>query len=455
MGICDSNNNSNYHNIQNEKPSINSQKSGRINEKVLDSSQMTSIEKELYSVFPSICKIEIPNGKATGFLIKLNKGNKDFFCLLTNEHVIQNTMIESNEQITIYYNTESKHITIKLDPLERYINYNKDFDVTILEILPEDKINKDYFLLPYTDSDYLLVYRNICIPQFPRGEFSFSKGNIIKLDGNELTHTASTDQGSSGSPILLENTNIVVGIHKQGNKNKNIQENYGTLLSPIIVFLQKDNNRKQEKNKYFWENGEYYIGPILKGLPNGKGKKYFKDGRIFEGDFVYGKRVGNGKINNKNGEYYIGQYSNDIANGKGKYFINGRLMFEGDYVKGKREGNGTYIYENGEYYIGQWKNDNKNGKGKRFYKNGKIMYDGDFLNNYAHGKGKYYDENGNLLYDGEYVKDKREGLGKYIWEDGTYYFGQWSNNCRHGEGKIFSKDGEILQKGEFFNDEII
>ena len=43
----------------------------------------------------------------------------------------------------------------------------------------------------------------------------------------------STDAGSSGSPIFLENKIEVIGIHKQGGK----RENYGDLIYPILNIL--------------------------------------------------------------------------------------------------------------------------------------------------------------------------------------------------------------------------
>ena len=39
-----------------------------------------------------------------GFFIKLYKGNKPLFCLMTNEHVINEEMIKKNSGIIIYYN---------------------------------------------------------------------------------------------------------------------------------------------------------------------------------------------------------------------------------------------------------------------------------------------------------------------------------------------------------------
>jgi len=50
---------------------------------------------------------------------------------------------------------------------------------------------------------------------------------------------------------------------------------------------------------------------------NGKGKEYYDDKLIFEGEY-------------KNGE----------RNGKGKEYYDNKLLFEGEYLKGERNGEG-------------------------------------------------------------------------------------------------------------------
>ena len=47
-----------------------------------------------------------------------------------------------------------------------------------------------------------------------------AKGKIKSINKYEFTHLANTEQGSSGSPIFLENSIHVIGIHKEGNIKK-------------------------------------------------------------------------------------------------------------------------------------------------------------------------------------------------------------------------------------------
>ena len=145
------------------------------------------------------------------------KEEKGLLCLMTNEHIIKKEMIESMESIDVKYDYEKKWIKIKLDKIKRYIIYDKEIDISLVEIISEDKIKEKYFLLPnLNDKDY--IGKEIYIPQFPGGKnLSFSEGVIKDINENELIYDASTKPGSSGSPILFKNSTEIIGIHKQGN----------------------------------------------------------------------------------------------------------------------------------------------------------------------------------------------------------------------------------------------
>ena len=82
------------------------------------------------------------------------------------------------------------------------------------------------------------INQKIYIPQYPEGnKLSVSEGKIIKInDSNELVYDASTEDGSSGSPIFLKNTTEVIGIHKEGNTHTR-KENYGTLITVKLVLI--------------------------------------------------------------------------------------------------------------------------------------------------------------------------------------------------------------------------
>ena len=283
---------------------------------------------------------------------------------------------------------------------KRYIKsfIDIDLDITVVEILDEDNISKEYFLYPQFESliNIGLINSMIYIPQYAGGKKLVNARGIIKeINKYEFTHLVNTEKGSSGSPIFLENSIFVIGIHKQGNKT----ENYGDFIYPVIELIRNDiyekrNNGKYINGKYIYEDDKYYIGEYKDNIPNGKGIKYYLNGNIqYEGNFINGKFEGNGKGIWENGEYYIGEWKNGLSHGKGtEYYSNGNIQYEGDFINGKFEGNGKYYYENGEHYDGEWKNNLKHGKGKLYYKNGNIKYEGDFIN----GNYEIYRKNCNI-----------------------------------------------------------
>ena len=110
-------------------------------------------------------------------------------------------------KISLFFDSDAETREIILDLSERYI---KDFtsvgiDAIVIEILPKEDIPKEYFLL--TDLNYLynsnkLINKEIAILQFPEGKSCHSFGKILDIKNNNLFHSASTKDGSSGSPIF-------------------------------------------------------------------------------------------------------------------------------------------------------------------------------------------------------------------------------------------------------------
>ena len=87
-----------------------------------------------------------------------------------------------------------------------------------------------------------LLGKDIAILQYPKDKFGYSYGKIVELDElakNEFSHSAETSKGSSGSPIFLKDTTIVIGVHKQkdigGGDNSC---GYGEFISPIFRYLK-------------------------------------------------------------------------------------------------------------------------------------------------------------------------------------------------------------------------
>ena len=212
-------------------------------ENIINGQLPIEIDPYAANISKSLCFIKTQNTSGSGFLIKLFKGTQDFFCLMTCEHVIKREMVNQRKTIKFYYDSlNAKLKEIVLNPNERLIkdfrNLNEikySIDAIVIEILPEDNIPKEFFLLPDIKSIYNfnnLENEKIAIIQYPKGKLSYAYGKIKQIykDRYEFSHLASTNDGSSGSPIFLKDSIQVIGIHRGGDINKT--ENYGEFIGP-------------------------------------------------------------------------------------------------------------------------------------------------------------------------------------------------------------------------------
>ena len=208
-------------------------------------------------VMKSICKIIIKginknNIYGTGFFMKISNSLK---FLITNYHVICPNVINQNIEVEIWDQKK-----MKLNISNRYIKYfEKPKDITIIKIKDTDSIYNDIEFLGY-DSNYINgynIYKNndIFTVQYPLGKDAvIASGIIVDIDGYEFDHNISTDEGSSGCPIILLNNNInliqVIGIHKSGSYDENI--NSGTFIGELINYINNNINivnKPEEKNE--------------------------------------------------------------------------------------------------------------------------------------------------------------------------------------------------------------
>ena len=291
-------------------------KSEIVNEALINNNMIPM--DNVYDICKATIKIELKNFvKASGFFLKFERNNKDLYCIMTNQHVIEPNIIRNKEEILIIYENEKKNFTIKLDKKERIIecfddNDSLQIDATIIEIIEKDNIDDSYFLSPnldYIEINKSLINKDIQILQYPKGKIlSLAMGIITEISSENdymFLHNADTLSGSSGSPIVLKGEKTVIAIHTGTMKDK--KENVGFFIGIIIDIM-----RMYKKN--------------------GEGKEYYKDGKIkFEGNFLDDKYDGEGKFYDENGEIYIGQFKNGKKNGNFCIIKDNELIKEGEF----------------------------------------------------------------------------------------------------------------------------
>ena len=211
----------------------------------------------------TIVRIENENIISTGFFIKINIQEINHNFLLTCAHSISQEDINSKKIISIYYGKKGKEIDkkIELDKNKRFIKcfFDDNIDATIIEILPEDDIPKDKYLYPdlnYANGFdiYIEEKTTLYTSGYPyigkyKGEKHYSGGEVtgiryINENNYYFFHNCSTKEGSSGSPLINDNKQVI-GIHYGCNKKKTM--NYGVFVGAIIDILN-NKNKKNETN---------------------------------------------------------------------------------------------------------------------------------------------------------------------------------------------------------------
>ena len=221
-----------------------------------------------------ICKINNSKGKGAGFFCYITNPknqNEKFPVLITNNHVIDEQIIKGSKSIQLILNDDdSKKIDIDLKDRKIYTSDENIYDTTIIEIKPKnDKLNENNFLelaKNIFEDNINLINEDIYIIQNLKYNFNLQRaavsyGKIIEIkEDNEkigeeynIFHLCSTEEGSSGSPILNLSHNKVIGIHSKRHKKYNA--NLGILLQyPIKEYLNNINlisNKKHNSQSDF------------------------------------------------------------------------------------------------------------------------------------------------------------------------------------------------------------
>ena len=202
-----------------------------------------------------ICKLKINKTNGTGFFCQIPYDNNTMNVLMTNYHVLDENYFKEKDELNLFINDE-KDVKILDLKIQRKKYFNKDYDTTIIELKENDNIN-NYLELDDNlfKKEFKAFYSDISIYvlQYPLGNnAAVSYGLSSEINNYDIKHICSTEQGSSGSPILNLSNNKVIGIHKQGAKRFNY--NMGTCLKfPLNDFMGKENlefkNIKQENQE--------------------------------------------------------------------------------------------------------------------------------------------------------------------------------------------------------------
>ena len=133
-------------------------------------------------------------------------------------------------------------------------------------------------------------------------------------------------------------------------------------------------------------DGNIYTGTLLNGKRHGYGTLYIQEGGKYEGNWENGLYQGTGTLILADGNIYVGDFSKGFIHGQGTMFYPDGSYYKGSHFYGVRQGFGLYFVNNDNKYEGYWENGLRNGKGKAYidgkYKKG-IFENNQFIKSLA------------------------------------------------------------------------
>ncbi|XP_063488128.1 MORN repeat-containing protein 1 isoform X1 [Symphalangus syndactylus] len=178
---------------------------------------------------------------------------------------------------------------------------------------------------------------------------------------------------------------------------------------------------------YVYPNSFFrYEGEWKGGRKHGHGKLLFKDGSYYEGAFVDGEIMGEGRRHWAwSGDTFSGQFVLGEPQGYGVMEYKAGGCYEGEVSHGMREGHGFLVDQDGQVYQGSFHDNKRHGHGQMLFKNGD-KYDGDWVRDQRQGHGVLRCADGST-YEGQWHSDIFSGLGSMAHCSGVTYYGLWIN----------------------------
>lgn len=146
-----------------------------------------------------------------------------------------------------------------------------------------------------------------------------------------------------------------------------------TINAPDTTQLSPVPNNTPVLDSFETQNGNYYVGYAINGVPNGYGTMTYTNGMIIEGVFINGLSPRNGKvkITFSDKSVYEGDVDNNgDATGQGKLTEPDGSTYSGGFKNLQNDGYGEVFYADGLKYKGYWKEGELDGPGTLYSASG-------------------------------------------------------------------------------------
>lgn len=185
--------------------------------------------------------------------------------------------------------------------------------------------------------------------------------------------------------------------------------------------------QREGKGKFFYGNPYFvYEGDWVDGKKHGQGRLSFDGGGFYEGDFEAGEITGQGTQEWLDGSKYVGQFLLGLKHGEGTWQKADSTHYVGGFQQGRYSGQGKLTLPNGDRYTGGFEAHKYHGDGSLDQPKQDMSYQGQFNMGLRHGEGTLHELGGAAVYLGQFQSGMKHGQGKAVDEaSGISYEGAW------------------------------
>ena len=127
----------------------------------------------------------------------------------------------------------------------------------------------------------------------------------VKVPRTNLAHLKEQDTVRMAAQYAFESEESVAEVSKNGAKlSKLALDDNSTYVGDVV------SGKANGKGKLTWPNGDIYIGEFLENKPAGLGAFFWTDGTVYKGEVTDGKITGKGKYYWPNGDALDGEFMN-------------------------------------------------------------------------------------------------------------------------------------------------
>lgn len=174
---------------------------------------------DIHRLTSACFRIQVGSSVGSGCLVNLRLGRHDRLCgLLTNNHVLGSDHLGVGSRLSLEFEGVSADgftLEVSIED-ETMVFTDQLLDATFVAFAADEITEADDAGCTFLDTaaTHPTIGDRVTVVQHPRGgEMSLAVGQVATIWGFDVTHTASTDYGSSGSMVVGDDF-CVLAVHK-------------------------------------------------------------------------------------------------------------------------------------------------------------------------------------------------------------------------------------------------